>query len=294
MSLKDLVAPQPKEEVSTPSETETVTVNENEEQASVTSVNTDENKDIETNEQNEEHPRFQKRINQLTGKNRELEDKLLQAEAAKEAIESNLENLQGGPQKEKTLADLNPEGLRDFLVRARDNEDLEKYVPEAQELLTQKLIDEGISRFKDEQKTVTSAETGQQLTDVMLGNLAEDRLNDNSTEYFATVEANLHDLGSPQFQNVNKDQLLAVALAEVNRLKSVQKGPSITEKVVQNRGNDKRIMANNRAATTGSNDLTSFLNEHKDEGLTRSTIGSNGSIKGAISRLNLMKEFEGG
>ena len=295
MSLTELVASQPETEVPTPSDEDTgmIDAQNQGEQASETPVNSDvEDQDIETSES--EEGRAPKRIKKLLDERRALNDELLQERAAREAIERNMEHFQrnddGG--KDKTLADLDVAALRDFMDKARDNEDLQEHIPEAQRYLTEKMIQEGIDKYKNEQQVTSSEKQGQDLTNLMLNNLAGERLRDQESDYFSSVQATLNELDGDQFKNVNKDQLLAVALAEVDRLKNTQAGPTVSDRVVQNRSNNNKIISNNRAVSSGSGDLKSYLAEHKG-GLQRGKQGSTTSdIKEAIGRLGIMKEFQ--
>lgn len=293
MSLTELAASQPVAEGPTPAEQETgMTGAENQgEQASETPVNSDvNNQDTETVEV-EDSDRIQKRINKLVGERNTAQNELLQEKAAREAIERNMDHFQrDDSSKEKTLADLDVAALEDFLVRARADEELQEHVPEAQRHLTEKRIEMGINKFKTEQRTDNEVKEGQDLTNLLLNNLAGERLRDTESDYFLGVQTTLGELTGDQFNNVNKDQLLAVALAEVKRLSVPQSAPTVSDRVVQNRNNNNMIISNNRAATSGNSDLETFLAENKS--LRRSKQGStDGGLKTAISKLKIMDTF---
>jgi len=293
MSLSDLAASQPEPGVSTPSETGMIDAENQGEQASETPVNSDgQDQSTETGESGASD-RAEKRINALVKERNTAREEALQEKAAREAIERNMDHFQRDEGKDKTLADLDVSALKDFIVKARDNDELIEHIPEAQALLTEKQIQEGINKYKSEQQIMSTEKEGQDLTNLLLNNLAGERLRDTESDYFADIQVTLNELSSEQFNNVNKDQLLAVAMAEVNRLKSTQSAPTVLDKVVQNRNsNNTKIVSNNRAANAGSSDLKQFLSENTG-GLTRSKQGqSGGSIKDAIGRLGLMQEFQ--
>lgn len=289
MSLKDLVTSQPVEEVSTTSTTENVTVeNDNEDGASTTSVNVD----GEQVSENNEHPRFQKRINELSGRNKELQEELIAAKAAKETLENNMEHFSSNQDSEKRLSDLGIDQLKDFITKARDNEELEIHIPEAQEYLTEKMVDEKLSRFEQDKSAKDLKLEGQNLTNVMLNNLAGDRLKDTEGEYFQKVLGEINSLEQDEFKHVNKDQLIAVLLTEVDHLKSQTNELTLSEKIVENRNTNNTIMTNSRSANMGGSNLNNVLKDNPR--LTKSSQGKGGSLRSAIMQLDAVKSFKGG
>ncbi len=289
MSLNELVSPQPVEEVPTTSEPVNVTPN-NEDNSVATSVNAD--AEEQGNEQDNEHPGFQKRINQLLAKNRETEDQLLQERSAREAIERNMDHFQRNDDDVK-LSDLDSSQLRDFIAKARDNVEMETYIPEAQDLLVEKMVDEKLHKFQDDRGVQDLQTEGQNLTNIMLNNLGGERLRDTESDYFQSVQGTLNDLQSDKFKHVNTNQLLAVALAENSRLKTLQNGPTLPEKVINNRSTTNTVLSNNRSANYGGSGLGDIL---KDSGgrLTKSLQGEKGSLNKAIMELTAVKSIQGG
>jgi hypothetical protein len=292
MSLNDLVASQPESGVSTPSEQQNVMVNEGE-QASVTPVNTDGNQSVEGTELDDRGGRAQKRINGLIGQNRELEEKLMRETAAREAIERNMDHFNTGDSKERKLADLDSSQLKEFIDTAQGNDELEQYIPEASSLLIERTVDERVNKHKQEQSQQSSERDGLDLTNLMLNNLSDGKLEDSNSQFFNDVQTNLLDLETDKFKHVNVNQLFATALARISDLQKQQNGPSLTEQVVDRRINNNLINANSGGSTSGSGDLQSFLNQ-TDGKLRKSTQSERGTLGDAVSRLNLMKEFTGG
>jgi ubiquitin len=290
MALEDLVASQPEEEVSPSSQDQTVMEDQQlqGEEASETPVNSD-GEQVTEDSDIDENSRYQKRIDKLTRRAREAEEQLLQEKAAREAIERNMDHFSSSP-KEQTLADLDVAALKQFIISAEGDESLEKHIPEARELIQEKTIEEKLKAFEDQRASEQQEQEGKQLTNVMLDNLSGGKLKDPDGDYFHAAQQNLYDLDN-KFKNVNVKQLLAVALAENDWLKSQKSGPSVIDRVVDNR-NKNTIMANNRAINAGTQDLNDFL---KGTGgrLSRSSQGEEGSLRQAIKKLGVVKSFEG-
>lgn len=289
MSLKDLVTSQPVQEVSTSSEPENVTVNNDEENASATSVNVDGEGNVQSDD--DQHPRFQKRINQLSGANKELQEKLLQSEAAMDAIERNIGQFQQ-PNSEAKLSDLDANQLKDFITKARDNEELQEHIPEAQDLLVEKRIEEGLGRFEEKRNIQDSESQGLDLTNIMLNNMAGEQLQDTDGAFFQNVQSNLFDLQRDEYKHLNKDQVLAVALAKVKVLESQAKGPTLSEKIIKNRSTTNTVMTNNRSANFGGSNLGEILKDNPT--LTKNKQGQSGSLNAAIKELGAVKSIQGG
>jgi hypothetical protein len=287
MALDDLVSSQPDSSVP-PSEQEETAMDEQVEEASETTVNSD-GETTEAQEAGDDNSRIQKRINELTRQKREFEEQLLQERAAREAIERNMEHFQSG-QKEQTLADLDIAALKQFIKNADGDEDLERHIPEAKELILEKQIEEKFKKFEDTRNSKQVEEENKQLTNTMLNNLSGGKLSDQDGEYFHTAQNYLYDLEN-KYNGVNAKQLLAVALAENDYLKSQKAGPSVVDRVVENR-NQNTIKANSRASNAGGSDLDGFLKDNQR--LTRSSQGKSGSLKDAIKRLGVVQYYEGG
>lgn len=292
MALEDLVADQPIEEVALPSQEQTDLADADAEiqgeEASETPVNSDGEQETEASEV-DENSRTQKRINELTRRAREAEEKLLQETAAREAIERNMDHFNSNP-KEQTLADLDVDALKQFIASADGDESLEKHIPEARELIQDKIIEGKLKAIEDKRTSQQVEVESKELTNTMLNNLSGGKLQDQDGDYFAAAQQNLHALDN-QFANVNHKQLLAVAIAENDWLKSQKTGPSVTDRVVDNR-NKNTIMANSRASNSGGQGVDDFLKSTGGR-LTRSSQGQDGSLREVIKKLGVVKSFEG-
>lgn len=232
---------------------------------------------------------MQKRINELTARAKTAEEMALQEKSSRETLERNF-NTNSQPQ---TLADLDVNGLNNFIAKAQNNPDLEleQHIPEAQTLLQRRLVEEQISQFKEEQLATQNKTNGEQLTNILVNKVSDGRLNDENSPYFQKVQTYLNDLNGDQFQHVDAKYTLATALAEVDYLRAQLKGPNMTpeQRIVNNRNNSNKVMANNRAAGAGGGDLASYLSENKQ--LTRSSISKNGSLRGAINQLKAVSDL---
>jgi len=282
MSLNELGSSHPVEEVPTPSETENVMVDQ-EEQASATSENADESTQEPVDSKEEEQSRINARFAELTRKQREAEERAIKAEARAEALGERQE-----ASKERTLEDLNITELQSFITKAQtEDSGLEEHLPQARELLMDKKIEERLNGYKQEQTEKSTQQESEQLTNTMLSNLSDGKLKDESSPYFGAAQNYLYDLQN-DFSTINQSQLLAVALAEIDYLKTQKTGPSMEERVVQNRNN--KVIANSRSAAGGSSDLASFLSENGK--LTTSRQGSKGTLRNAIEHLGAVKSLE--
>jgi len=284
MSLKDLVSSQPEEEGPTPSETENVMVNE--EQASETSVNSDGNEDQNVDpiqqEQDNIKDKTQKRINELIGSRKELEEKVFRLEAEREAFEKVNQSNQ-----EKTLQDHSIDVLTRFVADNQDDPSLADDVAEARQIIMNKTIDEKFNSYVDKQAATTNQEKGEQLTNQIINGISGDRLSDKDGEYYGTAMQCLHDLNQPEYANVNKDQMIAALMADREFLMKQQNGPTMNDRVKTNQNNN--IKANTRQSSGGSGDLADYL-QNSGGRLGRSSVGERGSIQGAIRKLKMFDD----
>ena len=290
MSLNDLVTSQPVQEVPTPSEPENAPYVDNGDNAPSTPVN--EAVEEQGNEQDEQpQGRAPKRIEQLLGERDALRDQLLKETAAREAIERNLEHFQPTSNSDDTkLSDLSVDKLEEFINQAHGNEDLEQYIPEANRLLVKKQVDQQLSQFEQTKSEEVSLRDGKDLTNLMLRNMAGEKLSDTSSDYFQTIQGTLYDLEQAQYKYVNKDQLLAVALAEIDYLKSKANGPTLPEKIIENRNTTNTVLSNNRSANYGGSGLNDILSESGGR-LTKSKQGKSGSLRDAIKQFSAVKSI---
>jgi len=279
MSLNDLVASQLEEEVPTSSETETVM--EDEDRAYATSENADgeEGESNESEDAPEEKSRLPKRIDSLIKKQRELEEQLIAERAKREALESMRTD-----SEPKTLEDLDVNGLTKFIANAENDPDLEGHLPRAKELLLERQIEQKFNKRIEEQERTAAQKMGEQLTATMISNLAGEKIRNKDGDYYAIAENYLNDLSSEQYKTINKDQLLAVALAEVAYLKKQNSGPSLQERAIQNKN---KVIANNRSGSTGTADISEMLREYKT--LSPSRQGSSGNLRSIIKELDVVK-----
>lgn len=233
---------------------------------------------------------MQKRIDRLTGKNKEFEEKYIQERAARETLEKV--QSQSQPQ---TLQDLDVKALNNFIAKAESDPELESYLPEARLELQRKLVQEELSGFKQELTQKQQQERGQAMTNNIINNLSSGKLSDQNSEYYNTVVANLSELQSDQFNGIDVNQVLAVALAENEYLKSQQGNQlmSAEDRVVKNRNRNNNIQSNdNRIVNgSGSDDLANFLKDNPS--LTRSNQAGKGGIKDALRKLNTVQGFDG-
>ena len=231
---------------------------------------------------------MQKRIDKLTAKSKGLEEKYIQAQATAEAYENMRSNDQP-----KTIQDLDVNGLNSFIQRAESDPELEQHLPEARMELQRKLVQEEIGAFKEEQAKISTSQQAEVMTNNIIASLSGDRLQDQSGEYYNNAVNFLNDLDSPQYGGINVNQVLAVALAENEYLKSQSKGPSMSERIEKNRNrNDNSLQSNNRAVNgTGADDLSTYLKE--TGALSRSNQSGTGSLKQALSKLSTVKGFGG-
>lgn len=286
MSLNDLVSSQPEEVGPTPTDTESVMVDEYEEQASETSVNSDGSDDQteispEEQEENNYKNKTQQRINDLVRSRKEMEEKLIRAEADREAYEKYSQS-----NKEKTFEDHDINTLTRFVADNQDDPDLAAEVVKVREIIMRKTIKEEVNSLVEKQNATTNQEKGEQLTNQMIAGISGDRLRDTSSDYYSTAYQTLQDLSTPQYQNVNKDQLIASLVAEREFLMKQSKGPTLNDRVEQNKRNN-NLKINTRQSSSGSGDLSNFLNENSR--LERSTINSSGSLREAIKKMGVLK-----
>ena len=229
---------------------------------------------------------MQKRIDKLTAKSKGAEEDKIKSEAKLEAYESMRKESQ--PQ---TIQDLDVNGLTSFIAKAEGDPDLEQHLPEAKLELQKRLIDDRFSAFEEKQLAQNNDQRFQTQTNGIISALSGDRLNDESSEYYGNAMSFMADLDSEAYSGINVKQVLAVALAENERLKSEAKGPTMSDRVKFNR-NDNTLQSNNRASNgNNSDDLNTYLKEAGP--LSRSNQVGSGSLKEAISRLNTVRSFGG-
>ncbi len=290
MSLNELVTSQPEETGPTPVETENEMVNDNEEQASETSVNSDGNNEDQNSidpEQQEEDAlkdKTQKRINELIGSRKELEEKVIRLEAEREAAEKYSQSNQ-----EKTLKDYSIDVLTKFVADNQNDDEMLTQVSEAREIIIEKRIDAKVNAMAEKQTATTDKEKGEQLTNVMIDTISGDKLRDTNGEYFAAANQYLHDLTKPAYSNLNKDQLIATLLAERDFQMKQPKGPTMNDRIETNKRNN-TIKANTRQSSGGESNIQSFLQENPV--LEKSTLGNRGTINQAVRKL--LEGAEGG
>ena len=291
MALEDLVASQPNTAVSPSADQETVMA-DNGDQASATPANADgnNNEHVETGEENESS-RFQQRINELTRKAKEAEEKLLKETAAREAIERNLDHF-SQRSEDRPLDDFSSSELKQIIAKAKEaDEPNEEMIDQASQLYIEKLVEERTEARLGKENEKKSQEDGAKMTNLMIDNLTEGGLRDTSSQQFVEAEAYLNDLLSDDYKNINMAHLAAAALSQVNHLKRKLNGPSPQERVLTNRNNT--LKANTRVASSGGyDDLQTFLNEN--ERLGASPQGSDGTAKQAIKKLSVIRSFDNG
>ena len=229
---------------------------------------------------------MQKRIDKITGKSKELEEQLIRERAEREA----LEKLQNQSQP-KTLADLDTQGLSNFIAKAESDPELEQYLPEARLELQRKLVQEELGSFKQELTQKQVQEQGEVLTNNIINNLSGGKLADQDSVYYHTAANYLSELQSDQYKGIDTEQVLAVALAENEYLKSQPKGETMSaeQRVIKNRNNN--IQSNNRVVSgNGADDLASLLKESGS--LNRSNQAGQGNFRKVLKSLDVMKGFE--
>ena len=292
MSLNELATSQPVTSGPTPDESENVMTDAQVDEASTTTGNVDDVQGNETNEVEAVKDKTQQRINELVSERNRARDELIAEKAAREAIERNMDHFsQDSQPDEKKLSDLSSAQLKEFINTARGNEELEDYIPEAQEYLTEKLVDERFSKFTEDKTAKDSVQEGQELTNIMLNNIAGDQLSNPDSEYYQSVIGEMNNLASDKFKNVNRDQLLAVLITENDRLKSQANGPTLPEKIIENRNVNNTVRSNNRSVNYGGSNLNTVLQDNAV--LTTSKQGKHGSLRDAIKELGAVKSFEG-